>query len=86
MELPIRQPPFKYRFAGVGTWYEWGKANDFCFYKKDGFAPSRGDIVGAAVSGIFPVWYKGAIEEINRYVPKSHCLEISNSIDKVKED
>lgn len=45
MELPIRQPPFKYRFAGVGTWYEWGKANDFCFYEKDGFVPSRGDIV-----------------------------------------
>jgi HD superfamily phosphohydrolase YqeK len=45
MELPIRQPPFKYRFAGVGTWYEWGKANGFCFYEKDGFIPSRGDIV-----------------------------------------
>lgn len=44
-ELPIRQPPFKYRFAGVGTWYEWGKAKDFCFYEKDGFIPSRGDIV-----------------------------------------
>jgi putative hydrolase of the HAD superfamily len=36
------------------------------------------DIVGAAASGIFPVWYKDAIEEINRYVPKSHCLEVSN--------
>jgi hypothetical protein len=45
IELPIRRPPFKYRFAGVGTWYEWGKANHFCFYEKDGFIPSRGDIV-----------------------------------------
>lgn len=45
VELPIKQPPFKYRFAGVGTWYEWGKANSFCFYEKDGFLPSRGDIV-----------------------------------------
>jgi hypothetical protein len=45
LELPFRQPPFKYRFAGVGTWYEWGKANDFCFYEKNGFSPTRGDIV-----------------------------------------
>lgn len=45
IELPIRQPPFKYRFAGVGTWLEWGKANGYCFYEKDGFLPSRGDIV-----------------------------------------
>jgi hypothetical protein len=45
LELPIRKPPFKYRFAGVGTWYEWGKANNICFYEKDGFVPSRGDIV-----------------------------------------
>ena len=45
IELPIKQPPFKNRFAGVGTWYEWGKANGFCFYEKDGFIPSRGDII-----------------------------------------
>ena len=45
LELPIRMPPFKYRFAGVGTWYEWATANHFCFYEKDGFMPSRGDIV-----------------------------------------
>lgn len=44
LELPIRQPPLKYRFAGVGTWYEWSKANEFCFYEKDGFVPLRGDI------------------------------------------
>lgn len=30
LELPIRQPPFKYRFAGVGTWYNWGKVKGFC--------------------------------------------------------
>ena len=45
LELPIRQPPFKNRFAGVGTWYHWGTANHFCYYEKDGFKPSRGDIV-----------------------------------------
>ncbi len=45
LELPIKQPPFKYRFAGVGTWYEWASANQICFYEKDGFLPSRGDIV-----------------------------------------
>jgi hypothetical protein len=45
LELPIRQPPFKYRFAGVGTWYEWAMANNLCFYEKEGFIPSRGDIV-----------------------------------------
>lgn len=45
LELPIKQPPYKYRFAGVGTWYEWATDNHFCFYEKDGFIPSRGDIV-----------------------------------------
>lgn len=45
LELPIKQPPYKYRFAGVGTWYEWARDNHFCFYEKDGFIPSRGDIV-----------------------------------------
>ena len=45
MELPIRQPPFTNRFAGVGTWYEWGKENNFCFFDKDGFVPLRGDII-----------------------------------------
>lgn len=45
MELPIKQPPIKYRFAGVGAWYEWGKANGFIFSDKDEFKPSRGDIV-----------------------------------------
>ncbi|MTI48082.1 MAG: HD domain-containing protein [Firmicutes bacterium] len=45
IELPIKQPPFKYRFAGVGTWYEWGKDNGFCFHDNEDFIPSRGDIV-----------------------------------------
>ncbi|MDF2544221.1 MAG: hypothetical protein K0S47_3939 [Herbinix sp.] len=45
LELPIRLPPIKNRFAGVGSWYEWATANHFCFYEKDGFIPSRGDIV-----------------------------------------
>ncbi len=45
LELPIRQPPYKYRFAGVGTWYEWATDHHFCFYEADGFTPARGDIV-----------------------------------------
>lgn len=45
LELPIKQPPYQYRFAGVGTWYQWATDNHFCFYEKDGFIPSRGDIV-----------------------------------------
>lgn len=45
LELPIKQPPYRYRFAGVGTWYEWAKDKHFCYYETDGFIPSRGDIV-----------------------------------------
>ena len=45
LKLPIKQPPYRYRFAGVGTWYQWASDNHFCFYEKDGFIPSRGDIV-----------------------------------------
>lgn len=45
LKLPIKQPPYKYRFAGVGTWYEWATDHHFCFYEADGFIPSRGDIV-----------------------------------------
>lgn len=45
MELPIKQPPIKSRFAGVGAWYEWGKDNGFIFSEKDKIKPCRGDIV-----------------------------------------
>jgi HD superfamily phosphodiesterase len=45
LELPIKLPPCKYRFAGVGAWYEWGMGNGLCFDEKDGIAPERGDIV-----------------------------------------
>ncbi|MFT4146117.1 MAG: CHAP domain-containing protein [Mobilitalea sp.] len=45
LELPIKQPPMYNRFAGVGSWYEWGKANGFCYFEKEGFIPARGDIV-----------------------------------------
>lgn len=31
LELPIRQPMFIYRFAGVGTWYKWAKEKGFCY-------------------------------------------------------
>ncbi|MDN3954540.1 HD domain-containing protein [Sporolactobacillus laevolacticus] len=45
MELPIKQPPIEYRFAGAGAWYEWGKANGFISHDNGGFIPARGDIV-----------------------------------------
>lgn len=45
LQLPIKQPPYKYRFVGVGTWYEWAKEHKLCFYEADGLIPSRGDIV-----------------------------------------
>lgn len=36
------------------------------------------DVDGAAASGIFPVWYKGAIEKSNKYIPKNHHIEIND--------
>jgi hypothetical protein len=40
------------RLACVVAWYEWGEANGFCRYEKDGYEPKRGDIV--IYSGIIP--------------------------------
>lgn len=45
------------------------------------------DVDGAADCGIFPVWYKGAIEKSNKNIPKNKCLIIddwNNLIDKLK--
>lgn len=36
------------------------------------------DVDGAASCGIMPVWYKGAIEKSNKYVPKAECIEIND--------
>lgn len=36
------------------------------------------DVDGASDMGIFPVWYKGAIESTNKYVPKRESLEIND--------
>lgn len=36
------------------------------------------DVDGAAGCGITPVWYKGAIEKSNKYVPKNKCIEIND--------
>jgi hypothetical protein len=33
---------------------------------------------GATNCGIFAVWYKGALEKSNKYIPQSSCLEISD--------
>jgi hypothetical protein len=44
--LSIRHKSAAYaRFACVRAWLEWGQDNGFCFYEKDGFIPSKGDIV-----------------------------------------
>jgi hypothetical protein len=40
------------RLACVVAWYEWGEANGFCRFEKDGYEPQRGDIV--IYSGIIP--------------------------------
>jgi hypothetical protein len=40
------------RLACVLSWYEWGNANGFCRFEKDGYEPKRGDIV--IYSGIIP--------------------------------
>lgn len=45
LELPIKYKPLANRFAGVKAWLNWGEENNFCFWEKDGFTPSRGDIV-----------------------------------------
>lgn len=46
LELPIRHKPMaNTRFACVEAWLRWGEEKGFCFYEKDGFLPSRGDIV-----------------------------------------
>ncbi len=36
------------------------------------------DVDGAADSGIFSIWYKGAINKSNKYIPKRNCLDISD--------
>jgi len=36
------------------------------------------DIDGATDCGISAVWYKGAIEKSNKYIPKRNCLEIND--------
>jgi len=50
LELPLRTPhtakeAANRRFAGVFAWYNWGMANGFCHFEKDGFTPERGDLV-----------------------------------------
>jgi hypothetical protein len=42
------------------------------------------DVDGAAKCGIYPIWYKGTIEEGNKCVPNSDYLEIFQSNDLMK--
>jgi putative hydrolase of the HAD superfamily len=36
------------------------------------------DVDGAEACGIFAVWYKGAIDKANQYVPKRDCLAVND--------
>jgi HD superfamily phosphodiesterase len=46
LEIPIRYEPLaNTRFACVEAWLKWGEQNHICFWEKDGFTPSKGDIV-----------------------------------------
>lgn len=36
------------------------------------------DVDGASACGIFPVWYKDAIDKPIEYIPKSDCLEVND--------
>lgn len=46
LEIPIRYEPLaNTRFACVEGWLKWGEDNHICFWEKDGFTPSKGDIV-----------------------------------------
>lgn len=42
------------------------------------------DVDGAAKCGIYPIWYKGALEEGNKYIPKCDYLEIFQWNDLMK--
>lgn len=45
------------------------------------------DVDGAADCGIYPVWYKGAIEKSNKHIPKRECFIINDwneLMDKLK--
>jgi putative hydrolase of the HAD superfamily len=36
------------------------------------------DVEGASKAGIFPVWYRGAIEEENKLTPTVECLTVND--------
>lgn len=42
------------------------------------------DVDGASFCGIFPVWYKGALESWNKNIPESNCLEINDWKELIK--
>ena len=42
------------------------------------------DVDGATDCGIFAVWYKGAIEKSNKYIPKRSSLEITDWIELIE--
>lgn len=46
LKIPLRYEPLaNTRFACVEAWLNWGIENNFCYWEKDGFIPSKGDIV-----------------------------------------
>ena len=58
LELPIKYKPLANRFACVEAWLRWGEENNFCFWDKSGFTPSKGDIV--IYSNVIPLENKPA--------------------------
>lgn len=36
------------------------------------------DVDGAADCGIYPVWYKGALDKSNKHIPRNTCLEVAD--------
>lgn len=42
------------------------------------------DVEGASKAGIFPVWYRGALEEDNKLIPSFDCLTINDWIEIIE--
>ncbi|MDF2537794.1 MAG: HAD-superfamily hydrolase, subfamily variant 1 [Herbinix sp.] len=42
------------------------------------------DVEGASKSGIFPVWYKGALDEENKLTPSVDCLKVSDWLELIE--
>lgn len=83
-------PCHKFEFVLASSEYIFRKPHKRIFelaLRKAGIEPHQAwycgdnavfDVDGASDSGMFSVWYKGAIDESNKYVPKGDCLEVND--------